>query len=297
MSMAAVTKKKKVIIDTDPGIGPTLDKTIGNLETKLPAARTLQESFLNGSPVSQEYKAFESSGRHKYLMIISINTAFSICKRRDSIRNTWMPQGEKRKKLEEEKGVIIRFVICHSAISGGIVDRAIATEDRKHGDFMRLVSLNLSALLTVISRSYKKVVSHTRGNCQYPRSEAFKRHLARVPDFLWISEDGMKVQARNKKLQMEFIMYQDWLKHDSLTWMRPAASYKLEPKSESTTQVPHLILFSGASALFGAYALPTFSQLTVTSYYAASSASHHAVSHITRHIEKAHLSGAADEKS
>ncbi|KAE8816470.1 Histidyl-tRNA synthetase [Hordeum vulgare] len=172
----------------------TLDKTIGNLETELPAARTLQESFLNGSPVSQEYKAFESSGRHKYLMIISINTAFSSCKRRDSIRNTWMPQGEKRKKLEEEKGVIIRFVICHSAISGGIVDRAIATEDRKHGDFMRLVSLNLSALLTVISRPYKKVVSHTRGNCQYPRSEAFKRHLARVPDFLWISEDGIKVQ-------------------------------------------------------------------------------------------------------
>ncbi|XP_044955310.1 probable beta-1,3-galactosyltransferase 3 [Hordeum vulgare subsp. vulgare] len=120
----------------------TLDKTIGNLETELPAARTLQGSFLNGSPVSQEYKAFESSGRHKYLMIISINTAFSSCKRRDSIRNTWMPQGEKRKKLEEEKGVIIRFVICHSAISGGIVDRAIATEDRKHGDFMRL-ALNM----------------------------------------------------------------------------------------------------------------------------------------------------------
>ncbi|XP_044964912.1 histidine--tRNA ligase, chloroplastic/mitochondrial-like [Hordeum vulgare subsp. vulgare] len=64
----------------------TLDKTIGNLETELPAARTLQESFLNGSPVSQEYKAFESFGRHKYLMIISINTAFSSCKRRDSIQ-------------------------------------------------------------------------------------------------------------------------------------------------------------------------------------------------------------------
>ena len=61
--------------------------------------------------------------------------------------------------------------------------------------------------------------------------------------------------------------------------------------------VPPLILFSGASALFGAYALPTFAQLTVTSYYAASSASHYAVSQITRHIEKAHLSGAPDEKS
>uniref|UniRef100_N1QXC9 Hexosyltransferase n=1 Tax=Aegilops tauschii TaxID=37682 RepID=N1QXC9_AEGTA len=102
----------------------TLDKTIANLETELSAARTLQESFLNGSPVSQEYKASESSGRRKYLMVIGINTAFS--------------SREKRKKLEEEKGIIIRFVIGHSAISGGIVDRAIAAEDRKHGDFMRL---------------------------------------------------------------------------------------------------------------------------------------------------------------
>lgn len=28
-----------------------------------------------------------------------------------------------------------------------------------------------------------------------PNSEAFKRHLARVPDFLWLSEDGMKAQV------------------------------------------------------------------------------------------------------
>jgi len=116
----------------------TLDKTIANLETELSAARTLQDSFLNGSPVSEEYKASESTVRRKYLMVIGINTAFSSRKRRDSIRNTWMPQGEMRKKLEEEKGIIIRFVIGHSAISGGIVDRAIEAEDKKHGDFMRL---------------------------------------------------------------------------------------------------------------------------------------------------------------
>jgi hypothetical protein len=41
-------------------------------------------------------------------------------------------------------------VIC-SAIAGGIVDRAIAAEDRKHGDFMRLVSFISSDLLTVIT--------------------------------------------------------------------------------------------------------------------------------------------------
>uniref|UniRef100_A0A0E0JVW9 Hexosyltransferase n=1 Tax=Oryza punctata TaxID=4537 RepID=A0A0E0JVW9_ORYPU len=127
--------------DTHHGV-QTLDKTIASLETELSAARSLQESLLNGSPVAEEFKLSESIGRRKYLMVIGINTAFSSRKRRDSIRYTWMPQdkktGEKRKKLEEEKGIIIRFVIGHSAISGGIVDRAIEAEDRKHGDFMRI---------------------------------------------------------------------------------------------------------------------------------------------------------------
>ncbi|WVZ82055.1 hypothetical protein U9M48_029364 [Paspalum notatum var. saurae] len=60
--------------------------------------------------------------------------------------------------------------------------------------------------------------------------------------------------------------------------------------------VPPLLLFSGASAVFGAYALPRFAQLTVTSYYAASTGAHYAVSQITRLIEGSHISE-SDEKS
>jgi hypothetical protein len=45
-----------------------------------------------------------------------------------------------------------------------------------------------------------------------------------------------------------------------------------------------------------AYALPRFAQLMVTSYYAASSGSHYAVSQVTRQIESAHFSE-SDEKS
>lgn len=116
----------------------TLDKTISNLEMELAAARAAQESILNGSPLSENSEVAESGKRRKYLMVVGINTAFSSRKRRDSVRATWMPQGEKRKKLEEEKGIIIRFVIGHSATSGGILDKAIEAEDRKHGDFMRL---------------------------------------------------------------------------------------------------------------------------------------------------------------
>ncbi|KAG8640624.1 hypothetical protein MANES_13G069800v8 [Manihot esculenta] len=116
----------------------TLDKTISNLEMELAAARAAQESMLSGSPVSEDLKETGSSAKIRYLMVVGVNTAFSSRKRRDSVRATWMPQGEKRKKLEEEKGIIVRFVIGHSSTSGGILDRAIEAEDRKHGDFLRL---------------------------------------------------------------------------------------------------------------------------------------------------------------
>ncbi|XP_042409441.1 uncharacterized protein LOC121998541 isoform X3 [Zingiber officinale] len=47
---------------------------------------------------------------------------------------------------------------------------------------------------------------------------------------------------------------------------------------------------SGTSAVFGAYLLPAFSQLSVSSYYAASSASCYAISRATNYIEESHLS-------
>ncbi|XP_051138966.1 uncharacterized protein LOC127256805 isoform X1 [Andrographis paniculata] len=52
--------------------------------------------------------------------------------------------------------------------------------------------------------------------------------------------------------------------------------------------LPALLMFSSASAAFGGYALPMFMQLTVTSYYAASSASHYGISLLTRHVEETH---------
>ncbi|CAN1783760.1 Probable beta-1,3-galactosyltransferase 2 [Linum perenne] len=124
----------------------TLDKTISTLEMELAAAKAAQESILNVSPQSEDSRKKKTSSpssssstrKRKHLMVVGINTAFSSRRRRDSVRSTWMPQGEKRKKLEEEKGIIIRFVIGHSATSGGILDRAIEAEDRKHGDFLRL---------------------------------------------------------------------------------------------------------------------------------------------------------------
>ncbi|XP_058079270.1 uncharacterized protein LOC131227502 [Magnolia sinica] len=55
--------------------------------------------------------------------------------------------------------------------------------------------------------------------------------------------------------------------------------------------LPPLLLFSAGSAAFGGYAVPKFAQLSVTSYYAASSASHYAISRVTRLIEGPHSRG------
>lgn len=116
----------------------TLDKTISNLEMELAAARAAHKSLLSGSPILENPVTEKPTTRPKVFMVIGINTAFSSRKRRDSVRETWMPRGEKRKRMEEEKGIIVRFVIGHSVTSGGILDRAINAEDAQHGDFMRL---------------------------------------------------------------------------------------------------------------------------------------------------------------
>ncbi|KAM3749298.1 hypothetical protein ACB098_05G173400 [Castanea mollissima] len=116
----------------------SLDNKISKLEMKLTAARAEHESIMRGNPKSANLKKVETNAKRKYFVVIGINTAFSSRKRRDSVRATWMPQGEKRKKLEEEKGIVMRFVIGHSLTSGGILDKAIEAEETRHGDFLRL---------------------------------------------------------------------------------------------------------------------------------------------------------------
>ncbi|XP_031393713.1 probable beta-1,3-galactosyltransferase 2 isoform X1 [Punica granatum] len=138
---------KKAVVRTDDGLEETseltnviepLDQTILDLERKLAAARAQQEATSTGSPLSGSSKIVRSTSKHKYFMVVGINTSFRSRKRRDSIRATWMPEGETRKKLEKEKGIVLRFVIGHSASPGGILDKAIEAEDMMHGDFLRL---------------------------------------------------------------------------------------------------------------------------------------------------------------
>ncbi|XP_010943123.1 beta-1,3-galactosyltransferase 7 [Elaeis guineensis] len=113
----------------------SLDKTISTLQMELAAKRSLQE--LLGMDRSLSISA-SSHVKKKAFVVIGINTAFSSRKRRDSVRETWMPQGEKLQQLEREKGIVIRFMIGHSATSNSILDKAIDSEEAQHNDILRL---------------------------------------------------------------------------------------------------------------------------------------------------------------
>jgi precorrin-2 methylase len=68
----------------------SLDKSISTLQMELAAKRsTLELLRSSGSPVTSE----TSQPRKKAFVVIGVNTAFSSRKRRDSVRETWMPQG------------------------------------------------------------------------------------------------------------------------------------------------------------------------------------------------------------
>ncbi|XP_076918201.1 uncharacterized protein LOC143578523 [Bidens hawaiensis] len=60
--------------------------------------------------------------------------------------------------------------------------------------------------------------------------------------------------------------------------------------------IPPLLMFSAASAAAGGYGLPNFTQLSVTSYYAASSASHYGISLVTRYIEDTYMTRSRQQK-
>ncbi|KAK2388243.1 Beta-1,3-galactosyltransferase 7 [Trifolium repens] len=112
-----------------------LDKQVSMLQMELAAARNSRETNSSGSATTSGEGA---SKKKKAFIVIGINTAFSSRKRRDSVRETWMPQGEQLLQLEREKGIVIRFMIGHSATSNSILDRAIDSEEAQHKDFLRL---------------------------------------------------------------------------------------------------------------------------------------------------------------
>lgn len=71
----------------------TLNKTISSLEIKLAAARAAKAAKADKIPNGAAPEAESSNNLSKKFFVMGIITAFSSRKRRDSIRQTWMPQG------------------------------------------------------------------------------------------------------------------------------------------------------------------------------------------------------------
>ncbi|KAG6493354.1 hypothetical protein ZIOFF_048336 [Zingiber officinale] len=113
----------------------SLDKAISTLQMELAAKRSSRGLIGRDGPPSTEAL---TEKRKKAFVVVGINTAFSSRKRRDSVRATWMPQGGKLQLLEQEKGIVVRFTIGHSATSHSILDKAIDSEEAQHNDFLRL---------------------------------------------------------------------------------------------------------------------------------------------------------------
>lgn len=68
----------------------SLDKHISLLNMELSAGRSSREMGMSDGYASTSLLPNE---RKKVFIVIGINTAFSSRKRRDSVRETWMPQG------------------------------------------------------------------------------------------------------------------------------------------------------------------------------------------------------------
>ncbi|XP_057793809.1 probable beta-1,3-galactosyltransferase 8 isoform X2 [Salvia miltiorrhiza] len=114
---------------------PSDSDIMGEVMKTREAIQSLDKSV---SSLKKMKTASSSNGSSRAFVVIGINTAFSSKRRRESLRETWMLKGEQLEKVEREKGVVIRFVIGHSATRGGILDRAIDAEEAEYRDFLRL---------------------------------------------------------------------------------------------------------------------------------------------------------------
>ena len=71
----------------------SLDKSVAMLEMQLAASHSSQGIENSDASGAVSTLARDGPPRKKVFMVIGINTAFSSRRRRDSVRETWMPQG------------------------------------------------------------------------------------------------------------------------------------------------------------------------------------------------------------
>uniref|UniRef100_A0A0E0LUJ2 Hexosyltransferase n=1 Tax=Oryza punctata TaxID=4537 RepID=A0A0E0LUJ2_ORYPU len=107
-------------------------KRLASLEMELAAAK--HEGFVG----KYTYETNGTNSRKRPLIVIGIMTSFGRKNYRDAVRKSWLPTGSMLKKLEEEKGIVVRFIVGRSVNQGDASDREIDEENRSTKDFMIL---------------------------------------------------------------------------------------------------------------------------------------------------------------
>jgi hypothetical protein len=201
--MNQVSQTREVII--------ALDRTISEIEMRLAAARTMQARSQGLSP--SDSGSDQGSTRARLFFVMGIVTTFANRKRRDSIRQTWLPQGEHLQRLEKEKGVVIRFVIGRSANPSpdSEVERAIAAEDKEYNDILRLdhverngslplkIQMFLSTALSIWDADfYVKVDDDVHVNIGITRS-ILARHRSKPRVYIGCMKSGPVVDKNESK--------------------------------------------------------------------------------------------------
>ena len=70
-----------------------LDRTISDIEMRLAAASAAQASSQGASP--SDSAADRGNTGHRMFFVMGVMTTFQNRRRRDSLRQTWMPQGRR----------------------------------------------------------------------------------------------------------------------------------------------------------------------------------------------------------
>ncbi|XP_062192777.1 beta-1,6-galactosyltransferase GALT31A-like [Phragmites australis] len=187
-----------------------LDKTISDIEMRLAAARAAQAMSQGVSPSDSE--GDQGSMRPRLSFVMGIFTTSANRKRRNSIRQTWMPQGDHLRRLEE-KSIVIRFVIGRSANPNpdNEVDRMIDAEDREYNDILRLnhvegygglpmkIQMFLSTALTMWDADfYVKADDDVHVNIGITRS-ILARHRSKPRVYIGCMKSGLLVAKKDSK--------------------------------------------------------------------------------------------------
>ncbi|KAF7147603.1 hypothetical protein RHSIM_Rhsim03G0197400 [Rhododendron simsii] len=106
-------------------------KKLSALEMELAAAKP-EDFKLNHLAVTNQ------PPKKRPLVVIGVLTEFGRKTNRDAIRKAWMGTGPALKKMEDRKGIIVRFVIGRSSNRGDSLERAIDSENKQTNDFIIL---------------------------------------------------------------------------------------------------------------------------------------------------------------